>query len=258
MDQLARVLKPLISPFFFLLAWIVLVTIYLVRKGFSTRRSLALLVIPVALLAVTSTPLVSHYGLATLEWHYPLLTERPRQTQAIVILSGGARPADAWRPTTQLTADTMIRCRAGARFYHSAPPCPVVVSGGPIKYDAHGTTLAAAMRKFLIELGVAEQDVWLEPRSNNTHQNAAYCRSLLSEHDIDTILLVTHASHLPRAVACFRAQGMKVVPAGCGHLSTTLHWEWTTFLPSAGNAYEMKQVCREWVGLVWYRLTGRI
>ncbi len=258
MDQFARFLTPVVSPFFLLWAWIAAVTIYLARKGFSTRRSLALLAIPVVLLAVSSTPLASHFALATLEWRYPRRSERPPTTQAIVVLSGGARPANSWRPTTELSADTMVRCLAAARLYHSAAPCPVVASGGPIKYDTAQTTLAAAMRRFLIELRVAEEDVWLEPRSTNTYQNAAYCRSLLSEHDIDKILLVTQASHLPRAVACFRAQGMKVVPAGCDFRSTTLHWEWTTFLPSAANAHELKQACREWVGLLWYRLTGRI
>src|SRR5436305_99330 len=65
------------------------------------RRRLRWVIVPFAALALLSLPVLSHLALRSLEQPYPPLRERPAQTQAIVILAGGVRLADAIRPRAE-------------------------------------------------------------------------------------------------------------------------------------------------------------
>ena len=70
-------------------------------------------------------------------------------------------------------------------------------------------------------------------------------------------MLVTDASHLPRAARCFRAQGINVVPAGSRFRTNRFQWSLSSFLPSAGGAQGFGRAMHEWLGSLWYELTGK-
>ena len=100
------------------------------------------------------------------------------------------------------------------------------------------------------------KDVWLEEHSHTTAENAQFTAQLLKEKGIDTVLLVTHAYHMPRAVAIFEKSGVKVVPAPTalsvkrkGNGPVIMSW-----LPSAPAMYGSYMALHELVGLAWYRL----
>jgi uncharacterized SAM-binding protein YcdF (DUF218 family) len=72
------------------------------------------------------------------------------------------------------------------------------------------------------------------------------------------VLLVTDAWHLPRAVACFRKQGVEVVPAGSAYRCLSLDWNGATLVPSAEALEATCRAGREWLSLAYYRLRGKI
>jgi uncharacterized SAM-binding protein YcdF (DUF218 family) len=91
------------------------------------------------------------------------------------------------------------------------------------------------------------------------YENAVQCAKLLAERELVNVLLVTSAVHMPRAAACFRAQGVAITPAACDHL-TRPRWPAlspTSFWPNATAGQESHTAAREWMGLAWYRLRGR-
>lgn len=71
----------------------------------------------------------------------------------------------------------------------------------------------------------------------------------------DRFLLVTSASHMPRAMALFQGAGMNPLPAPTEYLvkSRSSHENW---IPSAGSFYLSERAIYEYLGLLWLRLTG--
>ena len=116
------------------------------------------------------------------------------------------------------------------------------------------------MKQFLLTQGIPARDVVMEDQALSGYENAVNCSKLLSERELDNILLVTSAVHMPRAAASFRAQGVAITPAACDHL-TRPSWPKitpTSFWPNAIAGQKCQTAAREWLGLLWYRLRGRI
>ncbi len=63
---------------------------------------------------------------------------------------------------------------------------------------------------------------------------------------------------MPRALRCFRKQGIDPVPAACAHRAVDFRFELPAFLPSPGAMGDLTAVVHEWIGLAWYRARGRI
>lgn len=94
----------------------------------------------------------------------------------------------------------------------------------------------------------------METLSHNTAENAKFSRAILQPYQVDRILLVTHAWHMPRARMAFEKAGFTVIPAATGYA----HGPWieTDLLPSAKGLAFSYLALHEWIGLAWYRLTG--
>jgi uncharacterized SAM-binding protein YcdF (DUF218 family) len=147
---------------------------------------------------------------------------------------------------------TLARLRYGAWLQH-ATGLPLLVSGGNASPDGKREAKAITMARVLREdfrTGVA----WLEPRSNNTLENASMSAALLRRHGVKRILLVTDAMHMARARAMFARTGLEVVIA-----PTTFRTSGTLtaqhFLPTAAALYHSYYASYEWLGLAWYKLS---
>ena len=172
---------------------------------------------------------------------------------AIVVLSSNSyKDAPEYGHDT-VGGDTLERVRYGA-YLNRKTGLPVIVSGGHV-LDSTGESLAAEMAESLQhDFGVKE--VWLEEHSHTTAENALFTAQLLKAKGIEKVLLVTHAYHMPRAVAIFEKRGVKVVPAPTalsvkhnGDEPAVMLW-----MPSASAMYGCYMALHELVGLVWYRL----
>jgi uncharacterized SAM-binding protein YcdF (DUF218 family) len=243
-------------PVLFLLMAVALVVLWLRWRG--GRRTLIVLSILFGLLTLLCLPAVAHFVLGSLEWQYTPLTQRPENCEAIVVLAGSIKPAEALRPEPELSMDSYYRCLEAVRLYRNGARCPVLVSGGKVNADDPGPPCAEVMRTFLVQLGVAPEDVIVEGRSQTTYENARFSQELLQERHLERIVLVTDATHLFRAERCFRKQGLDVVPAPCNFRAGSFDWSLRTFLPSPWAAVYGEDAAHEWVGSIWYWLKMRM
>lgn len=255
--MLYYLLVQILKPFLILLLMVTIASLLLWRKRIESRRRLLRLTVPLVLLYLFCTPVVSFLAAGTLEWRYPP-THANQDAQAIVVLGGGIRPPDEVRKIARLDNDTLQRCIQGAELYLSGPRRKVVVTGGKVDPTREGPTLAEAMKQFMLQLGVAEDDMLVEAQSRSTYENARFSADLLKDHEIDRVILVTDATHLYRALLCFRAQNISATPSGVRYRATQLRWSIFSFLPSSGAARLNQDVFHEWLGLTWYWLKGRI
>ena len=256
--MLYRFFVSLLRPYPLLIFLLLLAVIVCWLRKIGSRSLRFALLIPTLLLWFFSMPVVSFFSAATLEWQYPPIYERPAQVEAIVVLGSGVAPPDAIRQRAELDQGGMRRCFKAVELYKSGKPCPVIVTGGRVESHKSGPVMAAVMRDFLIGQGVSAGDIILENESRSTYENAVKATALLKQQGIDSVLVVSDATHLVRGVGCFRRLGLQAYGGGCGYTATDLHVTLQSFLPSAGAAAMNQMVFHEWFGLLYYRLRGRI
>jgi uncharacterized SAM-binding protein YcdF (DUF218 family) len=203
-----------------------------------------------------STTVSGYFAVGTLEWQYPQGSDSD-DYEAIVVLSGYLLPADWGQGEYELAEDTLYRCLTAAHLYDRVKKCPIVLSGG--KVLPHGPPCAEVMAGFLGKMGIRSADLLLESRSRSTYENAVETSKLLRAAKISKIVLVTDAAHLPRAVACFKKQGVAcIVPCGCRYRTAHKPDRFRDFLPNIWGARGVQEAWYEWLGTAWYWWTERI
>ncbi|SFD95755.1 Uncharacterized SAM-binding protein YcdF, DUF218 family [Marinobacter sp. DSM 26671] len=197
-------------------------------------------------LLVWALPAASLLLRNALESPYPslVMAEVP-QASAAVVLGGGIAPAghDDLYPDMGASAD---RVWHAARLYHAGKVPLLILAGGS---DARFSRMseAEAMQRFLLDMGVPASAMLLEENSRTTRQNAQFASDLLGKRGIGEVILVTSALHMPRAVALFRARGLKVIPVAADH-SVANRPVWRLWLPSAAALDDSGQALKEFLG----------
>jgi uncharacterized SAM-binding protein YcdF (DUF218 family) len=220
-------------------------------------RNRRAVVAAVVLLLLWSLEPVSMVLYWTLERPYPIQQAPLGEAEAIVVLAGGAHRQDPTRPEATPLEDTYIRAAYAAWLYRNWKPLPVVASGGVIG-GRQKAVLAEVMRRVLEEKGVPPGMIWMEGRSRSTYENALYSAELLRGRGIRRIALVTEAYHMRRAEGSFRRQGMEVVPAPCAYRHILFSLRPAELVPSPKSMNRNELALHEWVGLFWYRVSGKI
>jgi uncharacterized SAM-binding protein YcdF (DUF218 family) len=196
--------------------------------------------------------------LEPLEDRFARPTVPPEDVKGIIVLGGFFEGGiNLVRHGYELnnSADRIVEAAILARRYEGAE---IVVTGGngSLMLDGEGDAVTAP--RLLEALGIARGRLRLETRSRNTYENAVFTRDLVKPQPGEKWLLVTSAFHMPRSMALFRKAGFDVVAwpadyrtAGDERLSL-----------ARDNAIDCLQnmtlAIREWVGLVAYRLSGKI
>jgi uncharacterized SAM-binding protein YcdF (DUF218 family) len=114
------------------------------------------------------------------------------------------------------------------------------------------------MARELIYRGVAPESILIEDTSTSTYENAKRIAELLRPRGINHIVLVTDAYHTLRADLCFRRQGFLVTPIPCSWRRVPFQGRTAEIFPSARSLSENDEHLHEWLGLLWYKLKGRI
>lgn len=236
-----------------LLVFLVMVFAGLVRQKHGRRSYLPTLGL-VGLLFL-SWPPVDWLLSRPLEARYPVQPFPPAAAQAIVVLSSTVTPPRYGRLYPRPDKETYQRCEFAAWLHKNWFPLPVLACGGLGERTSKQAT-SATMRELLQQGGVPAALIWTEQRSHSTHENAVYGAEILRQHGIRTIALVVEAQAMPRAEACFRKEGITVVPAPCEFRQ--LEASLDDLLPSWKSIKRNEDTLHEFVGLAWYWLRGWI
>lgn len=229
--------------------WLLLafgLVLFLVGKR---RAGLTITAIGLAAFYILATPVVGGRMNALMQTVPPLSEGEAQRAaaEAIVVLSGGLELRAPEYGGTTVDDTTLARLRYAARL-HRLTGLPVLVSGG--RPPRAAVTLASMMEKSLREdFGVG--DIVLEDRSLDTHENALYSREILAARNLGKVLLVTHASHMPRAVTAFTNAGVSVVPAPTAFTYATAESA-TSFIPRLSGLAETHYAAYEFLGRLWY------
>ena len=214
------------------------------------------------LLFMLSSPLIAKPLIGSLEsWYQPPQLTPSDRFDAIVVLGGGIQEKGSLRPTTELSSYSRNRTTCGADLYLQGYAPTLVLSGGDGQIFGTGPQEAVEMKRWAVRLGIPESATMIDTESRNTYENATGTKRLLGPA---SILLVSSASHLPRAVPVFTKQGFHVTPAPCDYVSRNLPRERLDkldlfdFLPNDTALQQSTEAVTEMAGLVIYWLAGKL
>ena len=173
----------------------------------------------------------------------------------VVILLGGGVSGKVQDLTGQgFPSDGMLSRVVTAARLQKRLGVPVVVSGGKV-FD-HLDAEAPVVARVLEDLGVPAKKIVAEGNSRDTSENARNTKRILDEKGFRAPLLVTSAYHMPRSVALFTKAGVAVTPVPAGFLTWKgKTYRWVDYLPSAGGLSQSTIALREYLGLVYCRIT---
>ncbi len=221
------------------------------------RLGLGLAAFSLTVLVLLSLPWVKMLIFQGIEIHPPLdiarLSSLDPTRSAMVVLGGGMRGPAREYGRYNLSDNSMRRIlfagELATRATDTGHPLPVLVSGGgpPGAPD----TEASLMALILDRMGHPVR--WQENRSRTTWENATLSAPLLRQAGIDTVVLVTDAWHMQRAVKCFQAQGLTVIPAPTAFRGSA-YPDIRAFVPDREALADSGDAIREWLGLLTYDL----
>ncbi len=213
-------------------------------------------IIAVGQLWLASSPFVADWLYASLERLYPLLPIASiPNADAIVVLGGAVGGTIPPRIFPDLN-DAADRILYGARLYRAGKAPAVIASGGATSWLGASMPESIAIADLLNEWGVSKSAIIQETQSRNTRENAIDVKRIMDAKGFKRALLVTSASHMPRALAAFRKVGMDVIAAPTDVRVVDKKFTLMDWLPEAGALDRFTTAMKEYIGMGYYWVRG--
>lgn len=192
-------------------------------------------------------------------WEYPFTELEKTETYDYAVVLGGYSSFD----TTYLRvrfSDAADRFIQSYQLYLQGKVKILFLTGGSGSVLHQDETEADKVKDFLISLKVPEQDIIMDKVSRNTHENAAITADWMAKNDPNaSCLLVTSATHMRRALGCYKKVGLKVTPYTTHRLTDPRKFDPDTlFLPNSRNLSKWDVILKEFVGILIYKVVGYI
>ncbi|MFV0548291.1 MAG: envelope biogenesis factor ElyC [Limnobaculum xujianqingii] len=165
----------------------------------------------------------------------------------IVVLGGGYTYNPEWAPSSNLFPNSLPRVTEGVRLYRQHPGAKMIFTGAEAISNPLPNAKVAAM--VAESLGVPEQDIIILPQAKDTIEEAQAVAQIAQQK---TLLLVTSANHLPRAMRIFQKEGLNPIPAPANQLATLGPLNpWEKAFPSAFYLSHSERAWYETLGNLW-------
>lgn len=183
-------------------------------------------------------------------------TDSQRMTYDVVILLGGM-VEEAPTQTSGLPSynEHLERLLTTFDVLRSGHAKQAIISGGAMNPNVpvvEARTLASQLKSW----GIEPDRLIVEDRARNTRENALFSKQIVDSRHLRTILLVTSASHEPRAVACFRAVGLDVDTLPVDYHGYDPSLKHASLIPRAEKLADSTAALRELIGRFVYSIVG--
>ncbi len=188
-------------------------------------------------------------------FHDPPNPMQPNEIYEAGIVLGGITSYDrkSKEGYFNISSDRFIQT---ALLYKKGHIKKIIVSGGQngmLKEDDFSES--AFIKRNLVDLGVPNQDIFIEEASRNTMENAQYCKVILKQLGLEKkpIVLITSAFHMQRANAIFKKEGIatRTYPCALSILPGSGKFRLYYLLPSTKAMDWWSTLLKEIVGRVY-------
>ena len=184
--------------------------------------------------------------MATIEDNYEPFTLSSKPIDYIIVLGGWHTENAALPATSQLNNDSLQRLVETLRIYKIHPEARIITSG---HHKSDTVSNAEKMKQSLVLLGIPEYKIITENFPKDTEEEAELISPRVQG---STVILITNADHMPRAMKYFQAQGIQPIaaPTGFWVKNTDSVKGWNYYLP---KSKKLQQTTR-----AWYESLGRL
>jgi len=249
---LSKLLNFLIKPFFVLSA-LLIVSFFLKNKKWVKRIRIFVLV---AFLFFTNGFIVDEIMRV---WEVkPVKIESLTDTYEYGIVLGGITDPER-EPRDRLYfkkgADRIIHA---IYLYKAGKIKKILFTGGKSKLFEDPERESSPIKGFLTLCGVDENDIVIDNKSRNTHENALFSSQLIDKNNHH--ILLTSAFHMRRSLMCFKKVGLNVTPFPCDFNARRDDERFTfdLFVPSMEALIGWEILIKEWIGIAAYKLADYI
>ncbi len=214
------------------------------------RAGKVLVTAGLVLLVVGSSGPVSNRLVGMVEDRYEAIgdLEPYRDIRWVVVLGAGNSWDESLPAGVQLSEPASVRLMEGIRLHRQLAGSRLVVSGGK---ESDAVSHAELMARTAVELGVLPEHVVVHRLARDTNEEAAAAQAVIGD---ERFLLVTSASHMPRAMRLFEDLGMQPVAAPTHYTGRARA---SSLLPDGVNLRKVERAVYEFMGLLWVGLGGR-
>ena len=264
----SKIIQFLIEPLnlLFLISGLALFFLIL-RKPIATKRFLWLSVIGFILVGYAPIPESLARILENSIEKVDLKTIPSEQIAGIIILGGAISGEDVAVDRGEISIGSAAeRITKGLELIRRYPDKPFIFSGFSGRVTPRGMSEADAFKQLIAEQGLAEitqSTAYYENQSRNTYENAVYSKKMIDQLGVGSPsiktgpwLLITSATHMPRSVKIFEKQGIPIIPVPVDY-QTAYTLQWREFDLTEG-AFLWNRLLHEYIGIVAYKLTGKI
>ncbi len=217
-------------------------------------RWLGIIVVLVAtaLLFVGSYAPLSNQFIAPFETQIPSYQQSETPVDYIAVLGSWHQSVAAQPVTSELSPTAIVRLAEGIRIYRLNPGSQLIFTGfkgvvaDPVSYPEK-------LRELALALGVPAEDILVFNGPRDTMEEAEVIAANFPEA---SLVVVTTAVHMPRALKLFHLAGLDPIPAPTGYLSKPFKSWWN--FPSGQTLQHSEYWAHERLGLLWMDLTGQV
>jgi uncharacterized SAM-binding protein YcdF (DUF218 family) len=193
----------------------------------------------------------------SLEDRFPPLSEISQVPKGgtinILVLGGGRSEYKNLSSKGKPTLDSLSRLSEGIRLHSLLPGSHLVFSG---MSKGQKYSHAEILKQAAMAMGVEEKEISLLPTSENTKMEAFDFTNKFGTNN--TLIIVTDAIHMPRAILLFRKAGQSPIPAPTNYTMKSQQNKYlSNWRPSAHNIVRMEYPLHEILGLIWAEIGVR-
>lgn len=175
-----------------------------------------------------------------------------QKVEYVVVLGGGYTWDANWAPSSNLINNSLPRLNEGIRLWRANPGSKMIFTGAAAKTNPVSTAEAGA--RVAESLGVPRSAIITLDSPKDTEEEAAAVKQAIGDVPF---LLVTSASHLPRAMVFFQQAGLHPLPAPANQLAINAPLNlWERIIPSPAWLMHSDRAGYETLGRLWQWLKG--
>jgi len=249
----SKVLEFLIVP----LVWVLALLLWAIFSKNPKRRKKLLIIATVVFFFFTNDFMADEFMRM---WEVPATPNTEIKTSYDVgIVLGGMIGYDKTLQRIQFDrgADRLLQA---LQLYKQGKIKKILIDGGSGSITEKDILEAPILKKYLLQLGIPDSVICIEAHSRNTHENAAFVKPVLdSVAPHGKYLLITSASHMPRALRCFEKVGIAVTPFSTDRYSGPRKFLLDHILiPDKWALLTWDVLLHEWFGFITYKVAGYI
>ena len=201
------------------------------------------------LLFLFSYPPFANYLIKGLESQYPKYNYSENVKYIHVL--GNGHNADTAQPLSSRISDGGIKRDIEGIIIHShIPNSKIIFTGYEGKTNISNAQMNAALAE---ELNVSRSSLLINPLPKDTKEEALFTKTVVGD---EPFVLVTSASHMPRAMMLFESLGMHPIAAPTAYYTS----EFRGYLraPTARAFYLSTIAIHEYIGIAWEKLKAAV